>query len=151
MGTRLLFRSVARAFMALCLLVGMPEAWADVSVVVSAKSGINHLSREDVVYIFMGRYRTLSDGSPAYPVDLPGNEGAKGAFYRLLVGRDLEQIATYWSRLVFTGQTSPPRQAGSVEGMIRFVAANRGGIGYLDSRDVDARVRVVLELKQPVP
>lgn len=151
MGTRLLFRCLVSAIMALCLLAGAPEAWADVSVVVSAKSGIDRLSREDVVYIFMGRYRTLSDGSKAEPVDLPAGEAAKAAFYRLLVGRDLEQIATYWSRLVFTGQTAPPRQAASVEAMIRFVAANRGGIGYLDSRDVDARVRVVLELKQPVP
>ena len=130
------------------LLCFTPVVLADVSVVVHPKSGIEHLSREDVMYIFLGRYRTLSDGSPAYPVDLPGSDPAKAEFYRLLVGRDLEQIATYWSRLVFTGQTPPPRQAGTVEAMIRFVAANRGAIGYMDSQDVDGRVRVVLELKR---
>ena len=147
MGKRLLLRMLAHALTAWLLLACAQEASADVAVVVNAKSGIDHLSREDVMYIFLGRYRTLSDGSPAYPVDLPASEPAKAAFYRLLVGRDLEQIATYWSRLVFTGQTSPPRPAGSLEAMIRFVAANRGAIGYMDSRDVDARVRVVLELK----
>lgn len=148
MSERFQFRLLARLLMAWLLLACSLEASADVAVVVNPKSAIDHLSREDVVYIYMGRYRTLSDGSPAYPVDLPATESAKTVFYRVLVGRDLEQIATYWSRLVFTGQTSPPRQAASVEAMIRFVAANRGAIGYLDSRDVDGRVRVVLELKQ---
>jgi hypothetical protein len=80
-------------------------------------------------------------------VDLPATEPAKSEFYHLLVGKDMDQVAAYWSRLVFTGRTAPPRQADSVEDLIRYVAANPGAVGYLDSTNVDRRVKAVLELK----
>ena len=130
------------------LVLLLPQAAvAAVVVVVNARSSVDRLSRDDVINIFMGRYRQLPNGQPASPVDLPATEHAKAEFYRLLVGKDMDQIAAYWSRLVFTGRTAPPIQAGSVEEMIRYVAANPGAVGYLDSSDVDKRVKPVLELK----
>jgi ABC-type phosphate transport system substrate-binding protein len=120
---------------------------AGVVVVVNPRSGVERLSRDDVINIFMGRFRQLPNGLAANPVDLPATEQAKSEFYRLLVGKDMDQIAAYWSRLVFTGRTAPPLQAGSVEELIRYVVANPGAVGYLESGDVDRRVKAVLELK----
>ena len=131
----------------LVCLGSSPATGAGLVVVVNPKSGVDRLSREDVINIFMGRFRQLPNGQTANPVDLPAQEGAKAEFYRLLTGKDMDQIAAYWSRLVFTGRTAPPFQAGSVEDLIRHVAANPSAVGYLDSSDVDRRVKPVLELK----
>ncbi|MDD5296934.1 MAG: hypothetical protein PHU46_08480 [Rhodocyclaceae bacterium] len=133
--------------LAVGLLLLPQAAVAGVMVVVNPRSSVDHLSRDDVINIFMGRFRQLPNGLPASPVDLPVTERAKPEFYRLLVGKDMDQIAAYWSRLVFTGRTAPPMQAGSVEDMIRYLNANPGAVGYMDSNDVDRRVKAVLELK----
>jgi ABC-type phosphate transport system substrate-binding protein len=136
-----------RFFFLFAPLVLSQAVEAGVVVVVNPRSGVERLSRDDVINIFMGRFRQLPNGLAANPVDLPAAERAKSEFYHLLVGKDMDQIAAYWSRLVFTGRTAPPRQADSVENLIAYVAANPGAVGYLDSSDVDRRVKVVLELK----
>ena len=128
------------------LLASLP-ATAELVVVVNPKSGVERLNRDEVINIFLGRYRQLPSGIAAQPVDLPATQPEKALLYHLLVGKDLDQIASYWSRLVFSGRTSPPIQAGSAEEVLRFVAANRGAVGYLDRGRVDTRVRVVLEIQ----
>lgn len=136
-----------RFFILFAPLILSQAVQAGVVVVVNPRSGVERLSRDDVINIFMGRFRQLPNGLAANPVDLPATEQAKSEFYRLLVGKDMDQIAAYWSRLVFTGRTAPPLQAGSVEELIRYIVANPGAVGYLDSGDVDRRVKAVLELK----
>lgn len=122
-------------------------AVSDVVVVVDAKSGIERLSREDVINIFLGRHRTLPNGSVAVPVDQPLVGGARSEFYRKLVDKDLSEINAYWARLVFSGKTSPPLQASSASEVLAQVVKSPGGIGYMDRSQVDARVKVVLEFK----
>lgn len=115
-------------------------------VVLNAQSTVEQLSKTQVVNIFLGHNRELPNGVLASPVDLPFSLAEKAAFYQLLVNRDLDQIAAYWSRLVFAGSSSPPVQATSVADALQYVASHKGGIAYLDRRNVDARVKVVLSL-----
>jgi hypothetical protein len=130
------------------LLALLPAAGslAQLAVVANPRSGLDRLSREEAINIFLGRYRQLPSGLLAQPVDLPSGLPERAAFYRLLVNKDLAEINAYWARLVFSGRTAPPRQAGSVEDMLGFVAATPGAVGYLDRAKLDGRVRVVLEL-----
>ena len=143
------FHSIHRlaAALLLWLTVGFCSlARAELVVVVNAQSGVEQLNKTQVVNIFLGHNRELPNGVPASPVDLPFGQSEKAAFYQLLVNRDLDQIAAYWSRLVFAGSSSPPVQASSVADALQFVASHKGGIAYLDRRNVDARVKVVLSL-----
>lgn len=124
----------------------LPAA-AEVVVVVNPRSGVERLSRDEVVNIFMGAFRELPGGIAARPVDLPATMPEKAQMYRLLIGKDLDQVASYWSRLVFSGRVTPPLQAAGTEDMIRFVTANKGGVGYLERAKADARVRIVFEFE----
>ena len=72
----------------------------------------------------------------------------KEAFYNRLVGKTLAEINAYWARLIFSGQTAPPKQVGDDTTALEMVVAERGAIAYIDSRHVDRRVRVVLELDE---
>jgi hypothetical protein len=134
-----------------CLLLGagllLPRlGHAELVVVVNAQSSVEQLSKTQVVNIFLGHSRELPNGVAASPVDLPFGLPEKAAFYQLLVNKDLDQIAAYWSRLVFAGSTSPPVQASSVQDALQYAVTHRGGIAYLERRNVDSRVKIVLSL-----
>ena len=135
-----------------CLLfsVLMPlAAWADdIVVVVNPASGVESLSRNDVINIFLGGFRRLPSGIPALPVDLPQGNPVREEFYRLLVGKNPAEINTYWSRLIFSGKTRPPLQATRVEDAQAMVLGSVGAITYLDRSKVDGRLKIVFELSR---
>jgi ABC-type phosphate transport system substrate-binding protein len=115
-------------------------------VVMRADSGISKLNHEDVVNIFLGRYRKLPDGQVAVPVDAPANSNLRAIFYRELVGKDISTINAYWARLHFTGNTKPPMTSSSIDKVKTLILQTPGGIGYLEDDQVDSRFVVVLPL-----
>ncbi|WP_153115558.1 type 2 periplasmic-binding domain-containing protein [Rhodocyclus tenuis] len=127
------------------LLLPARECLAELVVIANAKSGVERLGREEVVNIFLGRFRQLPSGMTALPADLPAGSAEKEAFYRLLVNKDLADINAYWARLVFSGRTSPPRQMRGEADLLRFVSETPGAVGYLERAHLDSRVRVVFE------
>jgi ABC-type phosphate transport system substrate-binding protein len=141
-------RVIAILLAILLVLGSVPGAWADVVVVVGAQSGIERLSRDDVINIFLGRYRRLASGIAAVPVDQPAASGLRAEFYRKLTDKDLAEINAYWARLFFSGKTSPPLQASTAAEAQHLIAGIPGGIGYVDRSQVDHRLRVVLDLAQ---
>ncbi|MAM59360.1 MAG: hypothetical protein CMN25_18775 [Salinicola sp.] len=126
-------------------LVAAVPASADIAVVVNAGSGIDRLTRSDVVNIFMGRYRKLPTGNVALPVD---SSSLKARFYRALVDKDLAEINSYWARLVFSGEASPPQQIVSIGDVHQLVIQNMNALGYVDSSQVPADMHVVLTLSE---
>lgn len=136
---------IAAALVAWFFVAGFASAAGGLVVVVNTGSGVDALTRAQAINIFMGRYKKLPSGISALPVD---ENGAKAAFYKTLVGKDLPEIQSYWARLVFSGQGSPPRQMEHADEVVEIVANNKGAIGYIDKKKVDARVRVVLDLSQ---
>ncbi len=140
-------RTRSIALLMTVLLLGLPvTVLADMVVVANPKSGVERLSVEDVINIFMGRYRELPGSIPALPVDLPASDPVRERFYQRLVGKDLAQINAYWARLVLSGRTMPPLRMEGAEEAIRYVATHRGAVAYLERPKADARVRIVLEL-----
>jgi ABC-type phosphate transport system substrate-binding protein len=136
-------RSISFVLFSWLLVFSVAGVADDLVVITNAASGVQRLTRDDVVNIFMGRYKKLPSGVDALPLD---QSGEKAAFYRALLGKELPEIRSYWARLVFSGQSAPPRQFDSAEEIIDIVVNNKGAIGYVDRKNVDARVSVVLEL-----
>lgn len=126
------------------LLVSVPAS-ADIAVVVNAGSGVERLTRSDAVNIFMGRYRKLPTGNLALPVDLAP---LKARFYRALVNKDLAEINSYWARLVFSGEASPPQQIASPDEVHQLVTQNMNALSYVDSTQVPDDMHVVLLLNE---
>jgi ABC-type phosphate transport system substrate-binding protein len=124
-------------------------AATEFAVIVHPQSEIESLNKNDVVNIFMGRYRKLPSGMTAVPVDFSGAQPERSQFYQAIVGKELSEIDSYWARLRFSGQGPPPRQVPSTEEILDFVSRSRGAIGYVEKRRVDKRVKIVLELPSP--
>jgi hypothetical protein len=129
-----------------CLFAWPPLAQADMVLVANPQSGIERLNRDDVVNIFMGRYRLLASGITAEPIDLADDTGLRARFYRALVNKSLAEINAYWARLVFSGKTRPPRVLDSVDAALQAVISNPGALAYLERSQIDKNVRVVFEL-----
>lgn len=122
-------------------------AYADekIVVVVNPQSGIDSLTKDEVVNIFMGRYRKLSSGAMAQPIDQM-NSTEKAEFYKKLVGKNLAEINSYWARLVFSGKTTPPRMAKNTEELLDLMVTLPGAVAYMDIDQIDVRAKVVLKL-----
>ncbi|MFZ6846348.1 hypothetical protein [Undibacterium sp. RuTC16W] len=121
---------------------------ADFVVIANPNSGIEKMSKDDVINIYMGRYRKLASGISAQPLDLANPVSEKSKFYSSMVNKELPEINSYWARLMFSGQGSPPRQVDSVEEIIDIVSNNKGAIAYIDKKKVDKRVKVVFDASQ---
>jgi hypothetical protein len=127
-------------------LLAQPLHARTLVVIVNPATHIQTMSRYEVIDVFMGRFRKLPSGGTALPIDLARDSPERGEFYRLLVHKDLAEISSYWARLVFSGQASPPFQAPNSRIALELVANNPNAIAYIDKAIVDHRVKVVLEL-----
>lgn len=112
-------------------------------VIVNAESGVTAMSRDEVINVFLGRFRQLPSGLAARPLDLPAAHPERERFYRLLVDKRPAEIRAYWARLLFSGRISPPDEPGGEAAVLAKVAADRQAIGYLPTPPKDPRVRVV--------
>jgi ABC-type phosphate transport system substrate-binding protein len=118
-------------------------AFAQVAVVVNLNSPITALTADQVSGIFLGRSNTLPSGGTAQPVDLPSSAPTRQVFYTKVTGKSLAQVKADWSRLVFSGKTTPPKEVATSDDVKKFVASNPGGIGYIEQSAVDSSVKVV--------
>lgn len=122
------------------------QATGSLAVVVNARCGVAVMSRNEVINIFFGRYRQFFNGREAQPVDLVDGHPVRGQFYRRLVGKDLADINAYWSRQVFSGRMQALNKVASPDEVMKSVAANPCGIGFIELTKADARFNIVYEL-----
>ena len=59
-----------------------------------------------------------------------------------MTGKSSAQVKAAWSRLVFSGKATPPKELASSAEVKKFVAANPDAIGYVEKSAVDATVKV---------
>ena len=112
----------------LALVLGLATAQADVVAVVSAKSPIGELSRNQVIDIFLGKRTRFPDGSAAVPIDQTEGSAARGEFYSRFASMTPSQIKAYWSKIIFTGRGQPPRALPNDGEVRKMVASNPNAI-----------------------
>ncbi|WP_373186058.1 hypothetical protein [Halopseudomonas sp.] len=136
------------AVLILLVTLASPLVGADLAVVAHPDSQVVTLDRAQLINIYMGRYRQFPTGESALPVDL---SPLKERFYRALVSKDLAEINSYWARLVFSGQVSPPLQLQSAEDVLEYVRRNPGALGFVDAAEVPADIKVVARIAEVAP
>jgi hypothetical protein len=118
-------------------------------VAVRSDSEIGTLSKNEVIDIFLGRFRQLPSGQRAEPLDDSTHSPEKQAFYLALINKTSAEINAYWARLLFSGRVTPPRAMDNQEKILDELIRNPRAIGYLDKSKVDRRLRVVFEPTPP--
>ena len=127
-------------------LMASVTAKADIAVIVSPQSAARHLSREDVADIFLRKSTRLPGGERVEPLDQNEGSGSRDAFYRSLLGKNPTQVKAFWIHQIFAGRATPPLQAGNDADIKTIISSTPGQIGYIDRKDVDDTVKVMLIL-----
>lgn len=141
---------IIRLYMVLLLGLGSflaLEACAsnDFVVVANVNSGLEKMSKDEVINVYMGRNRKLPSGISAVPLDLSNPLSEKANFYSVMVNKELSEISSYWARLLFSGQGSPPKQLKDADEALDYVIQSKGAIAYIDRKKADKRVKIVYD------
>lgn len=125
---------------AIASLLGLGTAHAELVMVANPTVKFSSLSQNDLSRLFLGQTGRFPDGSVAIALNASGD--GKGSFYRQVLQKSPEQMEKYWARMIFTGRAQPPREVSPRE-VKSVVATTPGAIGYIDSNQVDASVKVI--------
>ncbi len=120
-------------------------AQAQIAVIVNPKNA-GGLTAAQVADIFLGKSSALPGGGTAAPADLPESSAVREQFYSKVTGKNAAQVKAGWSRLVFSGKATPPKELASAAEVKKFVAGNPDAIGYIEKSAVDGSVKVALSV-----
>jgi ABC-type phosphate transport system substrate-binding protein len=112
-------------------------AMAQVVVVVNPKAAESSLTKEQVAQFFLGKSTAMT------PIDQPDGAPIRADFYKKVADKDAAQAKALWSKLVFTGKATMPKEVADSAAVKAAVAANPKAIGYIEKSAVDATIKVV--------
>jgi len=118
-------------------------AWAETAVIVSNNNGNASMDQATISKIFLGKAKSFPNGSEAIPVDQNEGSAVRENFNSVILDKSSSQLKAYWSRLIFTGKGTPPKESGGDADIVALVAANPNIIGYVDASAVTGDVKVV--------
>src|SRR3990167_7561037 len=107
-------------------------AMASMIVIGSANLKANTLSKNEIASIFLGKINSVSKQS-IQPYNQPENSSSYNAFYHTILGWDSGQVNSYWSSMVFSGETSQPPALQNDDQAIYIVEHSNNAIAYVDS------------------
>lgn len=131
------------AAIALLIATMVPlHCFAEVVVVVHPSNAAD-LDAKRVQRIFLGKDKKFSDGSETIPINQVPASSSRAEFDTSVLSRNTNQVAAYWSKLVFTGKGIPPKEVDNDAAVIDIVANNQNAIGYVESGAVTDAVKVL--------
>ena len=129
-------KMIASLFAAAALGAAAP-AMAEVVVVVNKAAAESSMTKEQVAQFFLGKSSSMT------PIDQAESSPIRAEFYKKVADKDAAQAKALWSKLVFTGKATMPKEVADHAAVKAAVAANPKAIGYIDKSAVDGSVKVV--------
>jgi ABC-type phosphate transport system substrate-binding protein len=114
-----------------------------VVVVVSATSPVSKLDKEQVANLFLGKSSSYPDGSAAVPIEQTDATPAHEEFHKSITEKSASQLKSYWSKMIFSGKGTAPKEVSSNAELLKLLAGNPAMIGYVDKTAADKTVKVV--------
>jgi ABC-type phosphate transport system substrate-binding protein len=130
-------KQLIKASVAAAILALAAPAMAEVVVVVNPKAAEASMTKDQVAQFFLGKSSAMT------PVDQPEGAPVRAEFYKKVTDKDASQVKSLWSKLVFTGKATMPKEVGDSAAVKKAVAADPKAIGYIEKSAVDASVKVI--------
>jgi len=131
---------VFKSLAGLCLGLGCLSAVSAADLVVVGNPAATPLTKDQVSDIYLGKSQSST------PLDLAESSPLRAEFYKKATGRDLAQVKSTWSRIVFTGKGQPPKELPDAAAVKKAVAADPKAIGYIEKSAVDGSVKTLLSV-----
>ena len=110
----------------------------EIVVIVSQKNPATRMFGAQASQFFLGQSTLFT------PIEQSDGSGIRNEFYQKVLGKDGSQVKAIWSKLVFTGKGTAPREFSSSSEVRKAVAADPAAIGYIEKSAVDDSVKVIL-------
>ncbi|WP_442863957.1 phosphate ABC transporter substrate-binding protein [Alteromonas sp. ASW11-130] len=124
------------------MLAIAPNVLADVVVIVNPANS-SAVDNESVKRIFLGKEKKFPGGGSATPINQKNDAASRNQFDEQVLERNSSQISAYWSKLVFTGKGTPPKEVADDAAAVAAVASDPSAISYVDSSAVTDAVKVI--------
>lgn len=134
----MLKRTLASIFLTSAVSV---SALAEVAVIVHPGNSAA-IDADAVERIFLGKKSQFPGGAEALPINIESG-GAVDEFNNKVLGRSTAQVKSFWSKQIFTGKGTPPKEVASDASVIDLIKNNKNAIGYVDAANVTGDVKVV--------
>ncbi|KQV61865.1 MULTISPECIES: hypothetical protein [unclassified Duganella] len=122
------------------MCAALPVLAAEIVVVVNPKNPASRMFSEQAAQFFLGKSTLFT------PIE--HTEGPlRNEFSQKVLGKDSAQVKAQWSKLVFTGKGTAPKEYGSSAEVKKAVAADVQAIGYIEKSAVDDSVKVILTVQ----
>lgn len=121
-------------------LAAAPALATEIAVIVNPKNPATRMFSEQAGQFFLGKSTLFT---PIEHTDGP----LRNEFYKKVLDKDSTQVKAIWSKLVFTGKASAPKELGSSADVKKAVAADVSAIGYIEKSAVDDTVKVILTVQ----
>jgi ABC-type phosphate transport system substrate-binding protein len=115
-------------------------ASAEIVVIVNKDNPASRMFSEQASQFFLGKSAMFT------PIDQGEGSKIRAEFYQKVADKDPAQVKAIWSKLVFTGKATPPKEFKSNAEVKKAVADDPKAIGYIDKSAVDESVKVILTL-----
>ncbi len=119
----------------------LPVMAAELVVIVNPKNPATRMFSEQAAQFFVGKSTLFT------PIEHTDGSALRNEFATKVLGKDSAQVKTIWSKLVFTGKGTAPKEYGSSAEVKKAVAADPTAIGYIEKSAVDDSVKVVLTVQ----
>ena len=84
-----------------------------------------------------------ADGRTILPVDLGARFAVRDQFTHDVLKKTSAQLRSYWNQRIFSGQGAPPPEADVSAGVITYVLAHPGAVGYLPAEVAPGGAKVI--------
>lgn len=121
-------------------------AQAELAVIAHPDIGVDGVTEKELSAVYLGHAKRLSNDAFVTPVDQSEGSAQRKHFYKTVTGKSEAQLKRYWSKRMFSGKGKPPIVLGSDQAVKEWVAKTPGGLGYIDGKELDSSVKVLLIL-----
>jgi ABC-type phosphate transport system substrate-binding protein len=139
-------KTTIKALVVACMVAGAFSSFAQVAVVVGAKSTAAAMTADQASGLFLGKSDQLAGVGAALLVDQPESSAVRETFYTKVTGKSAAQVKAAWSRLVFSGKATPPKEVANSAEVKKLVASSPNAVGYIEKSAVDGSVKVLLSV-----
>lgn len=120
---------------------------AQVVVVVGAKSTAAKLNKDQAAALFLGKSFQLPGAGIPVLIDQPESSEARQVFYSKVAEKTPVQVKAIWSRLVFSGKGTIPKEVSNSEEVKKLLNSNPDAIGYIEKAAIDSTVKVLFAVE----
>jgi len=123
------------------LFTATAPAFAEIVVIVNPKNPATRMFGEQAAQFFIGKSSLFT------PVEYNDGVAIRNEFYSKVLQKEPAQVKAIWSKLVFTGKGTAPKEYKNAAEVKKAVADDVSAIGYIDKSQVDDSVKVILTVQ----